>query len=194
MALPWSTPRRNCSPNWKPSRRSWVSRWLRQPSRGCSAERWDALTSAADLFGDDPVLPGPFRGQQVFVCPLEEGKGIVLLGAVGGNSGADGERHGWNAVGLVGVRAVADFGEHALSYAARRIEVALRDDDAELVAAVADHDVRLAAVTLNEVREVTKHAVAHGMTVVVVDDLEVVEAEDDQGYSDLAAGGAAQLS
>ena len=40
----------------------------------------------------------------------------------------------------------------------------------------------------------TEHAVANGMSVVVDDDLEVVQVEHDQGKRGLAAGGPAQLA
>ena len=94
-------------------------------------------------------------------------------------------------MGFVGVGAVADFGEDAFSDRPRGVEVTFGDDDAEFVAAVADDDVRLTAVTLDEIGEVAQHAVAHSVAVVVVDHLEVVQVEHDQGQGRLAARGAA---
>src|SRR4029077_12339556 len=43
------------------------------------------------LIGDDSILSGPLRGQQVLVGALEEGKGAVLLSALGRHARADGE-------------------------------------------------------------------------------------------------------
>src|SRR6202043_2488875 len=131
--------------------------------------------SGRGLFRDDAIFAGPLRSEEVLVGALEEGERVVLLRAIGGNTGADGEVHGWNAVGFVDVRAVADLGEDALSHLPGGVQLTLRDDDAEFVAAVANYDVRFAAVALDEIGKVAEHAIADPVAVVVVDHLEVVQ-------------------
>src|SRR3989449_5648483 len=182
------------SPSLARSWRSWSNRSWRSPFRGCSGERCAGPTGAADLLADDPVFPGALGAKEVLVGSLEERERVVLLGSVRRDTGADRQRLGRHAVRLVSVRAVADFGEHPLGHRAGGVEVPFRDNDAELVAAVADHHVGLAAVALDEVGEMSEDAVTDAMAVVVVDHFEVVEVEHDQGKRCFAPGGAAQLA
>src|SRR5213593_883601 len=182
------------SPSLRRSWRSWSNRSWRSPFPGYSGGRCAGPTGAADLLADDPVFPGALGAQEVLVGSLEEGERVVFLGAVRRDTGADRQRLGRYAVRLVSVGAVPDLGEHPLGHGARGVQVPFRDDDAELIAAVADHDVGLTAVALDEVGEMSEDAVTDAMAVVVVDHLEVVEVEHDQGKRCLAAGGAAQLA
>src|SRR5713226_7037734 len=61
------------------------------------------------LLGYDPIFASALGNQQVLICPIEERKGVVLLGAVLRHPSADGQVLGRHAVPLVGIGAVSDL-------------------------------------------------------------------------------------
>src|SRR6266851_1373810 len=146
------------------------------------------------LLGYDPIFASALGNQQVLIRPIEERKGVVLLGAVLRHPSADGQVLGRHAVPLVGIGAVSDLGQHAFGDVARCLQVALRHNDAKLVPAVADQHVGLAGVPLDALRQMLDDAVAHRVAEGVVDDLEVIQVEHDQRQGRFAAGRAAELT
>ncbi|MNN81357.1 hypothetical protein D3C81_1981760 [compost metagenome] len=70
-------------------------------------------------------------------------------------------------------KALADFIEHF----AGRFDIGVRHDDGELLAAVSANEIGLAQALLEKQRQALDHPVTHGVTVAVVDPLEVIDIE-----------------
>src|SRR3569623_1044888 len=133
----------------------------------------------------DAVAPGIFGAMQGAVCSLDELLGCTAVIRIAGE--ADADRDFSRARNSFGELIVGDVETQNLRHHFRAAPCGFRQDQTELLAAVARGDVGLAQPRLKNSRDLTQEFVAVRITVLLVEAFEVVEIDKQDGILAIVA-------